>query len=88
MLIPTAPARPEVDVPAMRLLAGHLSDKYRQRWLILYGVASLQFLAFPMFDHPPGWVSAPDPATLQEHMAEFERTCLPEPASGARTGQS
>ncbi len=58
-MIPLATGQPQADVPAMRLLAGHLSDKYRHRWLIIYGVASLQFLAFPMFDHPRGGSARP-----------------------------
>ena len=73
--------RPRVDVPVMKRIAADLDARHKPRWMILYGEASLQFHAWPMFDHPPGWLSADDSATLQQRIRDYEQRYLPKPGS-------
>jgi hypothetical protein len=61
----------------MRRIAGRLGED-NPSWIVLFGIYSRQFVAFPRFDVPMGTVvAARYPATLPPRMRRIESRALP-----------
>ncbi len=68
------------DETRRRDLAAEL-ERDHPRWLVLYGIYSHQFVAFPRFTAPPGTVlSAVQPGELVRRMEKTEARFVPPPS--------
>jgi hypothetical protein len=48
------------------------------RWLVVYGIYTQQYVAFPLFDAPPGTVlSTADPGELVRQIQKIEARFVP-----------
>lgn len=71
------PVSREYD-PAQRRTAARIQER-NPHWLVLWGVSSQRFWAFPMFDAVPGTIiSAVDPRELLALMARAETAAGPD----------
>lgn len=71
------------DAAEMRRIAGQMEED-NPDWIVLYGVFTREFVAFPRFDAPRGTVlSALYPAALPPRMRSVEATARPAPGGRA-----
>lgn len=74
------------DVAEMKRVAARL-EKDNPRWIVLFGVWSKEFVAFPRFTAPRGTVvAARYPGALPARMRAVENKALPAGAASAATG--
>ena len=75
------------DVAEMRRIAGQL-EKDNPSWIVVFGIYTKEFVAFPRFDAPRGTViAARYPGALPPRMRRVEGNARPAPADQAADPQ-